>query len=87
MNTEQIPAFLADPRMLELLDIARTIEVSLLQEMNADGCTVTAFFQHAADRREILATKTGPDMFETTKAAVEAAFEHIYADIEARGDA
>lgn len=88
-QSEQIPAFLQDPHMIELLDIARTLEVSLLQEMNAKEktCTVTAFYQHdEKDNREILATATGTDMFETTREAVEKAFEVIEAQTKEASD-
>lgn len=80
-QSEQIPAFLQDPRMIELLDIARTLEVSLLQEMDAPKkqCTVTAFYQHDKDNREVLATATGTDMFDTTYEAVGKAIEAIEA--------
>jgi hypothetical protein len=77
MSAEQTPPFLNNPLMLELLDIARTLEVSVLQAMDEAGCTVTAFYQHQDGSREILAERTGADMFDTTKAAVCAAIEHI----------
>ena len=76
MTAQQHPAFLDDPKMIEMLEIARLLEVSVLHEVTADGCTVTMFYQYE-DRREILAECTGTDIIATTLEALEKVIEQI----------
>jgi len=79
MSAQQYPNFLDDPKMHELLDIAKLMEMSLQQEMTEHVCKVTAFFQRD-DQQEILAVCEGADMFSTTHAAIEKAIEYIEAN-------
>lgn len=81
MSGQQYPNFLDDPKMHELLDIAKLMEMSLQQEMTEQGCKVTAFFLRE-DQTEVLAVCEGVDMVSTTLAAVEKAIEFI----EAQGE-
>ncbi len=76
MSAQSYPTFLDDPRMIEIVDIARVMEISLLQEMTEGGCKATAFYQYE-DRREILAECEGQDMFWATYAAVDKAISQI----------
>ena len=81
MSAQQYPNFLDDPKMHELLDIAKLMEMSLLQEMTEHGCKVTAFFQRE-DSQEILAECEGADMVTTTLDAIEKAIAYIDATEE-----
>ena len=69
MSAQEHPTFLDDPKMIEMLDIARTLEISVMHEITEQGCTVTMFYQYE-DRREILVEHTGKDIINTTYEAL-----------------
>lgn len=76
MSAQQHPQFLDDPRMIELLDIARTLEISVMHEIDENGCTATAFYQYP-DRVEILAKHTDVDIFTATHTVIGDAVDTI----------
>lgn len=76
MSAQQHPAFLDDPVTQELLDIARSLEISVLHELTATSCKVTLFFEYP-DKRLILAEHESADIKEALHTALGVALEKI----------
>lgn len=77
MSAQEYPTFLDDPKMIEMMEIAQLLEVSVLHEITEQGCTVTMFYQYPDDHKKILAECKGTDIIKTTFDALGKAIEQI----------
>lgn len=73
---ESVAKQLEDPKMIELLELAGAVEISLSQSIDGESITVIAFVEYP-DKRLVLAVSHGNDLYSVTLEALEKAVERL----------